>query len=98
MFRHDGHTWRSGSEIVDEIGLAPLDLIAEIKRLDNMVNLAYQMAGNFHGNAYVRQSDGTLFPRGPVDDAWEAAGRMLKGTLESQADRYEEYLANKESL
>jgi hypothetical protein len=72
--------WRTGEQIIDEIGLAPLDLIAEIQRLENKVQLAYQMAGHFDGNSRVRYADGTV-SKGPVSDAWATAAIMLRSTL-----------------
>jgi hypothetical protein len=76
-----GFMWRSEEEIVGEIGLDPLDLIAEIRRLENQVQLAYQMANHFDGNSRVRYADGRV-SRGPVSDAWGMAGKMLRGTLD----------------
>jgi hypothetical protein len=73
--------YREADDIIDEIGPAPLDLVKEILRLENKVNIAYQMANHFDGNGNVIQSNGRPFPQGPVDHAWIAAGRMLKGAL-----------------
>lgn len=87
MFQIDGLlgpvVWRDAEDIIDEIGLAPLDLIAEIQRLDNKIALAYQMANHFHGNGNMIQSNGRPFPKDATDRAWEAAARMLKGTLDN---------------
>ena len=79
----DGHTWRSPEEIIDQIGLAPLDLIAEIQRLEGKVQLAYQMAGHFDGNSRVRYADGTI-SAGPVAETWALAATMLRSTLDDR--------------
>ena len=73
--------WRSPEQIIDEIGLAPLDLIAEIRRLENKVQLAYQTANHFDGNSRVRFADGTV-SKGPVSNAWATAARMMRSTLD----------------
>jgi hypothetical protein len=71
--RVPGYMWRTEEEILEEIGVSPLDLAAEIRRLENKVQLAYQMAGHFEGNSRGR---------GSVAEAWAAAGRMLRGALD----------------
>jgi hypothetical protein len=71
--RVPGYMWRTEEKILDEIGADPLDLVAEIRRLENKVQLAYQMAGHFEGNSRGR---------GAVSEAWAAAGRMLRGALD----------------
>lgn len=72
--KEPGFMWRNSEQIIDEIGLAPLDLIAEIRRLENKVQLAYQMANHFDGNANV--------PGYRHDPTWAAAARMLRVTLD----------------
>jgi hypothetical protein len=78
-----GFMWRSAEEIIDEIGLAPLDLIAEIQRLEGKVQLAYQMANHFDGNSRVQYADGTI-STGPVAETWGWAAKMLRGTLDDR--------------
>lgn len=74
--------WRDNDDLEAQFGLDPLAMMGEIRRLESKVNVAYQMADHFRGNANATQSDGTPFPKGPVSDAWETAGRMLRGSLD----------------
>jgi hypothetical protein len=70
----DGIVWRTAEDIIDEIGLAPLDLISEILRLERQVNAARNVANHFRGNANI--------PGYPKDMKWEMAERMLRSSLD----------------